>query len=77
MSNRGIREFIDSSGIRVESSSSPASTASSNNNFARELELELMKKQEVPPALKRNIVSNRRYEGMFKEFENDSESNLG
>ena len=76
MSNRGIREFIDSSGIRVESSSSPASTASSNNNFARELELELMKKQEVPPALKRNIVSNRRYEGMFKEFENDSESNL-
>jgi TATA-box binding protein (TBP) (component of TFIID and TFIIIB) len=65
--NRGIREFVESSGIRVETASPPS----------REVKLNLLKRQEVPNTLQRNIINDRRYAGMFREFENENNEPLG
>ena len=77
--SRGIREFVESSGIRIETTGPrhspslpwPPSSGAPNVQVPREVELDLLKRQEVPNTLQRNIINDRRYEGMFKEFEND------
>lgn len=77
--SRGIREFLETSGIRVETSgpqSSPSLTwppprGASNVQIPRDVERNLLKRQELPDTLRRNIVNDKRYEGIFKEFEND------
>jgi len=77
--SRGIREFVETSGIRIETTGPrrspslrwPPPRSAPNVQVPREVELNLLKRQEVPNTLQRNIVNDRRYEGMFKEFEND------
>ena len=77
--SRGIREFVETSGIRIETAGPrrspslqwPPPRSASNVQVPREVELNLLKRQEVPNTLQKNIVNDRRYEGMFKEFEND------
>jgi len=78
MSQR-IKEFVRQSGVEIQSPNS-----NSDNNFARELEENMLRKQreraagfrtppprqtQVPPPLQRNMVNNRSYEGAFREFE--------
>jgi len=88
--SQSVREFVRKSGVEVQTPNS-----NSNNEFARELEMELMKADrerertsfmrtpprqirpaprqvKIPERLQRNLVNNRTYEGMFKEFENNS-----
>jgi hypothetical protein len=67
-----LKEFVKQSGVEVSPSS--VSTTASNNNFARELEANLLKKQEVPPRLERNMISNSNY-GEFAEFLNSNNNN--
>jgi len=70
---------VESSGIRIETTGPrhspslpwPPSSGAPNVQVPREVELDLLKRQEVPNTLQRNIINDRRYEGMFKEFEND------
>ena len=71
-----LEEFVKQSGIKIQRSNSPnsISTTASNNNLARELELDLLKKQEFPPRLERNFISNTNY-GEFAQFMNNSNSN--
>ena len=72
MSQR-IKEFVRQSGVEIQSPNS-----NSDNNFARELEENMLRKEReraagfrtrVPPPLQRNMVNNRSYEGAFREFE--------
>jgi hypothetical protein len=71
-----LKEFVKQSGVEVRPSNSPnsISTTASNNNLAREIEANLLKKQEFPPRLERNIMSNSNY-GEFAQFVNNSNSN--
>ena len=77
--SRGIREFVETSGIKIETMGPrrspslqwPPPRGAPNVQVPREVELNLLKRQEVPNSLQRNIVNDKRYEGMFKEFEND------
>ena len=78
MSQR-IKEFVRQSGVEIQSPNSN----SDNDNFARELEENMLRKQreraagfrtpprrvQVPQVLQRNMVNNKTYEGAFKEFE--------
>ena len=78
MSQR-IKEFVRQSGVEIQSPNSN----SDNDNFARELEENMLRKQreraagfrtpprrvQVPQVLQRNMVNNRSYEGAFREFE--------
>ena len=77
MSQR-IKEFVRQSGVEIQSPDS-----NSDNNFARELEENMLRRQreraagfrtpprrvQVPQVLQRNMVNNKTYEGAFKEFE--------
>src|SRR6056300_850894 len=67
-----LKEFVKQSGVEVSPSS--VSTTASNNNFARELEANLLKKQEVPARLERNMISNSNY-GEFAQFMNSNNNN--
>jgi hypothetical protein len=66
-----LKEFINQSGVEIRPTNSPSSvsTTASNNSLARELESNLLKKQEFPPRLERNIMSNSNY-GEFAQFMN-------
>ena len=71
--SRGIREFVETSGIKIETTGPrrspslqwPPPRSAQNVQVPREVEINLMKRQEVPNTLQRNIVNGRRYEGMF------------
>src|SRR6056300_1068217 len=71
-----LKEFVKQSGVELRPSNSPSSvsTTASNNNFARELEANLMKKQEFPPRLEKNIINNANY-GEFAQFINSNNEN--
>ena len=71
-----LKEFINQSGVEIRPTNSPSSvsTTASNNSLARELESNLLKKQEFPPRLERNIMSNSNY-GEFAQFMNNSNNN--
>ena len=70
-----LKEFVKKSGVELQTESpSSVSTTSENNNLARELELELLKNQEFPKQLEKNIINNSNY-GEFSEFVNNSNSN--
>jgi len=75
MSQR-IKEFVRQSGVEIQRSNS-----NSDNNFARELEENMLRKERertvlprdvrVPQLLQKNMVNNQSYEGAFREFENN------
>jgi len=72
-----LKEFVRQSGVEVRPSNSPSSisTTNENNALAREIEMELMEKQEFPPRLEKNIINNTNY-GEFAEFlENSNNEN--
>lgn len=71
-----LKEFVKQSGVELRPSNSPSSvsTTASNNNFARELEANLLKKQEFPPRLERNIINNSKY-GEFAQFIDSNNEN--
>jgi hypothetical protein len=68
-----LQEFVKQSGVELRRMDSPnsVSTTASNNNLARELEVNLLKKQEFPPRLERNIINNANY-GEFAQFMNSN-----
>jgi hypothetical protein len=68
-----LKEFVKQSGVELRPSVSPNSIASnnSNNNFARELEINMLKRQEFPNRLEKNMISNSNY-GEFAEFMNSN-----
>src|SRR5210317_1685113 len=72
-----LKEFVKQSGVELRPSNSPSSisTTASNNNFARELEADLLKKQEFPPRLERNIINNSKY-GEFAQFIDSNNMNM-
>ena len=67
-----LKEFVNQSGVEVSPTS--ISTTASNNNLARELEANLLKKQEFPPRLEKNIINNTHY-GEFAQFMNNNSNN--
>lgn len=67
-----LKEFVKQSGVEVSPTS--ISTTASNNNLARELEANLLKKQEFPPRLEKNIINNTNY-GEFAQFMNSNSNN--
>jgi len=67
-----LKEFVNQSGVEVSPTS--ISTTASNNNLARELEANLLKKQEFPPRLEKNIINNTNY-GEFAQFMNSNSNN--
>jgi TATA-box binding protein (TBP) (component of TFIID and TFIIIB) len=81
--NQRVREFVRQSGVKVQNSNS-----NSNDEFARELEDELLKAEsvrvsppivprqvQVPQRFQRNLINSKTYEGAFKQFENNSLDN--
>ena len=68
-----VKEFVRQSGIEVQTPNS-ASTTASNNSFARNLEMNLLEKQEFPKNLKNNIVNDAKY-GEFSQFLNSNSNN--
>jgi hypothetical protein len=85
---QGVRDFVRRSGVEIQS---PNSNSNSDNNFARELEEIMIRKEReraagfrtppprrarVPPLLQRNMVNNRSYEGAFREFEENEFAGL-
>jgi hypothetical protein len=67
-----LKEFVNQSGVEITPTS--VSTNASNNNFARELETNLLKKQGFPDRLEKNMISNADY-GEFSEYINKSNWN--
>ena len=72
-----LKEFVKQSGVELRPSNSPSSisTTASNNNFARELEADLLKKQEFPPRLERNIMNNSKYGEFARFIDSNNENN--
>ena len=69
-----VKEFVRQSGIDVQTPDSVSTTAS-DNNFAKNLEMNLLEKQEFPKNLKNNIVNGVKY-GEFSQFlSSDSNNN--
>ena len=68
-----VKEFVRQSGIEVQTPNS-ASTTASNDNFAANLEMSLLEKQEFPKNLKNNLVNNAKY-GEFSQFVNSNSNN--
>lgn len=58
--NQSVKEFVRRSGVDLQPSGSN-SNSNSNNNFARELELNMLKRQESPKRV-----------GAFRQFENSN-----
>lgn len=58
-----LKEFVKQSGVELRPSGTPSSVASNNNNnnFARELEAEMLKRQEFPNRLEKNMINNANY----------------
>jgi len=58
-----LKEFVKRSGVELRQNGTPGSVASnnSNNNFARELEANMLRRQEFPNRLEKNVVSNANY----------------
>ena len=58
-----LKEFVKQSGVELRPSDTPSSVASNNNNnnFARELEAEMLKRQEFPNRLEKNMINNANY----------------
>jgi TATA-box binding protein (TBP) (component of TFIID and TFIIIB) len=70
-----VKEFVRQSGIEVQTPNSTSTTAS-NNSFARNLEMNMLEKQEFPKKLTNNLVSNAKY-GEFSQFiDSNSNNNL-
>ena len=65
-----VKEFVKRSGIEIQTPNS-ASTTASNNNFAKNLEMNMLENQEFPKNLKNNLVSNSKY-GEFSQFVNSN-----
>lgn len=69
-----VKEFVRQSGIEVQTPNS-ASTTASNDNFAKNLEMNLLAKQAFPQNLQKNLVNKAKY-GEFSQFIDDSNNNL-
>jgi hypothetical protein len=65
-----LKEFVKQSGVELRPTGTPSSVAS-NNNFARELEANMLKRQEFPNRLEKNMMSNANY----NEFSDAVDSN--
>jgi TATA-box binding protein (TBP) (component of TFIID and TFIIIB) len=68
-----VKEFVKRSGIEVQTPNSVSTTAS-DDAFARNLEMNLLEKQEFPKNLKNNLVNNAKY-GEFRQFINSNSNN--
>lgn len=67
-----VKEFVRRSGIEVQTPNSN----SNNNNFAKNLEMHMLKKQAFPKQLTNNLVNNAKY-GEFSQFiDSNSNNNL-
>ena len=70
-----LKEFVKQSGVELRPSATASSVASynsnNNNNFARELEANMLKRQEFPNRLEKNMMSNANY----NEFSDAVDSN--
>jgi hypothetical protein len=55
-----LKEFVKQSGVELRPTGTPSSVAS-NNNFARELEANMLRRQEFPNRLEKNMMSNANY----------------
>jgi hypothetical protein len=55
-----LKEFVKQSGVELRPAGTPSSVAS-NNNFARELEANMLRRQEFPNRLEKNMMSNANY----------------
>jgi hypothetical protein len=67
-----LKEFVKKSGVEV--SPSPTSTTASNNNLARNIEANMLRRQEFPNRLEKNMMSNTDY-GEFAQFMNSNSDN--
>ena len=54
-----LKEFVNQSGVEVSPSS--ASTTASNNNLAGNIEANMLRRQEFPNRLEKNMMSNANY----------------
>ena len=68
-----LKEFVKQSGVELRPTNTPSSVAS-NNNFNRELEANMLKRQEFPNRLEKNMMSDSNY-GEFAQFMNSNSNN--
>jgi len=70
-----LKEFVKQSGVELRPTSTPSSVAS-NNNFARELEANMLKRQEFPNRLEKNMMSNANYNEFSDAINSPNYNNL-
>ena len=68
-----LKEFVKQSGVELRPTNTPSSVAS-NNNFNRELEANMLRRQEFPNRLEKNMISDSNY-GEFAQFMNSNSNN--
>src|SRR6056300_28014 len=70
-----LKEFVKQSGVELRPTGTPSSVAS-NNNFARELEANMLKRQEFPNRLEKNMMSNANYNEFSDAINSPNYNNL-
>ena len=74
-----LKEFVKQSGVELRPSANASSVASynsnNNNNFARELEANMLKRQEFPNRLEKNMMSNANYNEFSEAVDSNWNSN--
>jgi short-subunit dehydrogenase len=77
-----LKEFVKQSGVEVQSIMPfPSSTASNNNNnnnnnLAREIEANMLRRQEFPNRLEKNMMSNANYNEFSDAVNSPNYNNL-
>jgi hypothetical protein len=69
-----LKEFVKQSGVEVSPSS--VSTTASNNNLAREIEANMLRRQEFPNRLEKNMMSNANYNEFSDAINSPNYNNL-
>lgn len=70
-----LKEFVKQSGVELRPTGTPSSVAS-NNNFARELEANMLRRQEFPNRLEKNMMSNANYNEFSDAINSPNYNNL-
>lgn len=74
----GVREFLRKSNVNIQTTPSPqissASTTSSVNSLTRNIEMNMVRRQQFPNSINKEVVNNTNY-GEFAQFVYNSENN--
>jgi len=74
-----LKEFVKQSGVELRPSATPSSVASNNNNnnnLAREIEANMLRRQEFPNRLEKDMMSNANYNEFSNAINSPNYNNL-